>query len=346
MHCKHQRFALTVALFLALIFLVSHAQASQVHLSWSSPTSNADGTPLTDLAGYHVYYWQLSWDMPTSVDVGNQTILTLLDLDAGQTYHFAITASDTSGNESVFSNTVSVTMPLPDSDTDDDGLSDVEELTVYGTDPNNADTDGDGIDDGAEIILWGAAWQADNDSDGLINLLDPDADNDGFTDGEELSQDSDPGDATSTPSLVQMVIEAEDYNTGGEGVGYHDRSVGNACGAYRQDDVDIQPFKDGGFYICQIQAGEWLAYDVDVPVSGSYELDIRVSNTQSTTAALHLEVDGVNVTGTVVIPITGPSQWTTITQPGINITAGLHILKLAVDGGGFKLDQLQLMLVQ
>jgi hypothetical protein len=38
-------------------------------------------------------------------------------------------------------------------DTDNDGLSDVDEVNIYLTDPNNADTDGDGQNDGDEIAL-------------------------------------------------------------------------------------------------------------------------------------------------------------------------------------------------
>ena len=38
----------------------------------------------------------------------------------------------------------------PTTDTDGDGLFDVEELDILGTDPNLADTDGDGIEDGLE----------------------------------------------------------------------------------------------------------------------------------------------------------------------------------------------------
>ena len=37
-----------------------------------------------------------------------------------------------------------------DADSDDDGLSDGEEIN-QGTDPTNADTDGDGVNDGDEI---------------------------------------------------------------------------------------------------------------------------------------------------------------------------------------------------
>jgi hypothetical protein len=37
-------------------------------------------------------------------------------------------------------------------DTDDDGITDGDELGLLGTDPTRADTDGDGADDGEEIL--------------------------------------------------------------------------------------------------------------------------------------------------------------------------------------------------
>ncbi len=40
-------------------------------------------------------------------------------------------------------------------DSDNDGLSDEAELTVFGTNPNNWDTDGDGVSDGQEILVAG-----------------------------------------------------------------------------------------------------------------------------------------------------------------------------------------------
>ncbi|HRT58872.1 MAG TPA: DNRLRE domain-containing protein [Candidatus Paceibacterota bacterium] len=39
-------------------------------------------------------------------------------------------------------------------DSDDDGLSDEAETTVFGTDPNRADTDGDGVSDGEEVLIY------------------------------------------------------------------------------------------------------------------------------------------------------------------------------------------------
>ena len=87
-------------------------------------------------------------------------------------------------------------------ETDGDGLTDLEEITTYGSKPYDADSDGDGIDDKEELTFWGAGWNKDPDQDGLINLLDPDADNDTFTDGVERSQGADPDDASSVPGSI------------------------------------------------------------------------------------------------------------------------------------------------
>ncbi len=86
----------------------------------------------------------------------------------------------------------------PDMDSDGDGLTDTEEMTIYGSNPYMADSDGDGITDKDELISWGAAWNADPDGDGLINILDPDADGDSIADGAERSQGTDPSDPLSS----------------------------------------------------------------------------------------------------------------------------------------------------
>lgn len=73
-------------------------------LSWDSPTANADGTPLTDLAGFKVYYGTSSGNYNNFIDVGNVSSYTLDNIPPGTTTYFAITAYDTEGNESIFSN--------------------------------------------------------------------------------------------------------------------------------------------------------------------------------------------------------------------------------------------------
>ncbi len=71
-------------------------------LSWDVPTTNADGTPLTDLAGFKVYYGNASGNYTTIVDVGNITTYVVSNLGPGPHY-FTVTAYNTSGYESDYS---------------------------------------------------------------------------------------------------------------------------------------------------------------------------------------------------------------------------------------------------
>jgi len=92
-----------------------------------------------------------------------------------------------------------------DDDNDEDGLSDVDEHLIYGTDPYSADSDQDGIPDQDELRYWGDSWSADIDNDGIINILDADSDNDGFSDGIEKQHDFDPADPADFP--VRPIME-------------------------------------------------------------------------------------------------------------------------------------------
>ncbi len=99
-------------------------------------------------------------------------------------------------------------------DSDGDGISDIDEITIYGTHPYKVDSDDDGINDQEELNYWGANWNADLDGDGLINLLDSDADNDGISDGTEVAQGTNPSDAASVPTAI-VYEDSEDGNISG-----------------------------------------------------------------------------------------------------------------------------------
>ncbi len=92
-------------------------------------------------------------------------------------------------------------VPPVDDDADDDGLTDIEETGIYGTDPNVADSDGDGLSDGEEVEeTFTDPLATDTDGDGLLDgeevlvyLTDPNADDtdgDGLSDGEEVETHS------------------------------------------------------------------------------------------------------------------------------------------------------------
>jgi CARDB/Divergent InlB B-repeat domain len=95
----------------ALLGPVAEARAGLVEVSWTAPTTNANGSPLTDLAGYRVYMGTSSPACPGSSyhavaasdpsPAANQTVrATITGLNAGTTYWVRITAVDSRGNQS------------------------------------------------------------------------------------------------------------------------------------------------------------------------------------------------------------------------------------------------------
>ncbi len=174
---------------MVFVFAATGSQAANVTLAWDS---NAE----PDLAGYIVYFGTVSRNYPTSVDVGKVNSYEVTNLAAGQTYYFAVTAYDSQGNESAYSNEIPHAIPAVD--TDGDGLSDPDEVGIYGTDPNLADTDGDGLSDGQEVTLFGTnALSVDTDGDGLDDAAEinnhgtnpnlADSDQDGLSDPDEIN---------------------------------------------------------------------------------------------------------------------------------------------------------------
>jgi hypothetical protein len=87
------------------------AAAGTATLAWSAPATNADSTPLTDLAGYKVYYGTASAQYGTPVDVGPASTYQINTLAEGVTYYFSVTAYNTAGGESGFSSEVSKAIP-------------------------------------------------------------------------------------------------------------------------------------------------------------------------------------------------------------------------------------------
>jgi hypothetical protein len=77
-------------------------------LDWMPPTQNSDGSVLTNLAGYTVYYGTSPDNLTQSVKVSNPglTAYTLSNLQAG-TWYFAVTSYSSAGVESSRSGVIS-----------------------------------------------------------------------------------------------------------------------------------------------------------------------------------------------------------------------------------------------
>jgi hypothetical protein len=86
--------------------MLSVAVIGPVELSWLAPEENVDGSTLTDLAGYRIYFGTSSRNYSDRVDLldpgATAHTLTLASGD----YYVAMTALDAEGNESGYSNEV------------------------------------------------------------------------------------------------------------------------------------------------------------------------------------------------------------------------------------------------
>jgi len=135
-------------------------------------------------------------------------------------------------------------------------------------------------------------------------------------------------------------VEAEDYDIGGPGIAYNDSDIGNNGGAYRTEDVDIEGTTDAGFgfNVGWTVPGEWLEYTVDVVEGGVYDVEVRVASAAGG-GTLHVELDGVDITGPLSFPSTGGWQiWTTIRAEDVEVNPGLQNLRLAIDAGEFNVN--------
>jgi len=139
-------------------------------------------------------------------------------------------------------------------------------------------------------------------------------------------------------------IQAENYDTGGEGVAYHDTDTANNGGQYRSDGVDIETCSDtgGGYNVGWNYDGEWLEYTTNA-TAGTYNIVVRAaSNNNPNTGSLRVLLDGT-VLGTVSVPYTGGWQtWQDFTISNVTIGSGTgRILRLESVGGGFNINSIR-----
>ncbi len=131
--------------------------------------------------------WTLSIE-----DQGNGDTGTLLDWELN--IYGTELNTDRDGDGLTNNDEVTIYGTDPDDiDTDDDQINDGEEINIYGTDPLSIDTDDDDLEDGREILVNGTdPLDNDTDDDGLLDgaevdihytnplIADPDADSDSF----------------------------------------------------------------------------------------------------------------------------------------------------------------------
>lgn len=148
-----------------------------------------------------------------------------------------------------------------------------------------------------------------------------------------------------TAHTIPGIIQAEEYDLGGQNIAYFEAdALGNQGGALlRNDEVDIEANTDqgGGYHLGYNLQGEWLEYTVNVPTGNAYGLYLRTA-CEGTGKLMHLEVDGVDVTGAIKVPDTGGWQtWTSHYVKDIDLSKGMHVLRLVFDNSYMNVNYIE-----
>ncbi len=145
-----------------------------------------------------------------------------------------------------------------------------------------------------------------------------------------------------TAWAVPGVIESENFDNGGQGVAYNDSNANNNIGGqYRPNEgVDITVANEGGHKIGWVANNEWWEYTIDVANSGIYNTAIRYSANFRRTGRIRIEIDGVNKSGTINLPVTGGWQTYQTVNASLNLDAGRHVMRVYTIELGFDLNKI------
>lgn len=210
-----------------------------------------------------------------------------------------------------------------------DGIS-LSDLTIYSFDPEAMEYNslGDFTTSENELVMENISMEA-QESRILIMMAE------GMELSDQLPYNND-------PFSIPGVLEAEDFDTGGEGFAYHDLEAANTGGAYRVDEgVDISTDGDDP-YVTGVIQGEWLEYTVMVEAAGTYQLDIQAQSGQSMKNVLQVLLGNDNISGQVNLE--GIGSWETLSFTTPLLKAGAQTLRVNCTSGGFDLNNFEFTL--
>jgi hypothetical protein len=92
------------------------------------------------------------------------------------------------------------------------------------------------------------------------------------------------------PASIPGTVQAENYDTGGQGVAYNVTSINGTANNYRSDGVDLEVTSDtgGGYNLGWTAQGQWFKYTVNVATATTYLVTFRVAAINAVTDAFHI----------------------------------------------------------
>lgn len=145
-----------------------------------------------------------------------------------------------------------------------------------------------------------------------------------------------------TLAQIPGIIEAENYDVGPNA--FFDSNGGGDVPYRLGDGVGTEACNEGGFNIAYVAKNEWLKYTAKVNTAGNYTINLRIS-TPYNNRKIHLEVDGVNVSGTVNIQnTTGFQNWQNAVITNIPLTEGVHVITLFFEEADININKMEFIL--
>jgi len=144
--------------------------------------------------------------------------------------------------------------------------------------------------------------------------------------------------ASVNEALSQFRVQAEAYNR------FFDSDTAHSgnCGSGPVDAEVTSDPNGGGCNIGWTAAGEWLEYDVNIPQSGNYNFVFRLASGQ-TTRTVHLEIDGLNRSGSVTSPSAGFQAFADRQVSNLALGAGQHVFRIFFETGSVNLNYFDLI---
>jgi hypothetical protein len=147
-----------------------------------------------------------------------------------------------------------------------------------------------------------------------------------------------------SPHVIPGTISPELYDFGGEGIAYHDATIGNAgAGPRSNESVDTEVLGsvvDVGW----IDAGEWLEYSIQVQQAGTYYFSaLTASQNQGARGPLKILVNGVTKLNAVnVFNTTSWSSFVSTNPVTLTLAPTDTLLRIEMGAGGFNLGKIRL----
>ena len=127
-----------------------------------------------------------------------------------------------------------------------------------------------------------------------------------------------------TPSVV---IQAENYNTGGEHYGYHKNPLEGGM---------QQETQNGITYLKDMKSGEWVRYSINVKEAGRYGITCRMFQKRSG-GKFRIAVNGVYKTGEIVLSGSAGVWNETLVYP-IELETGEQYIDFRIKSGDIDID--------